>query len=208
MQFRVNPRVGAPDRVKPLVLPALDPPSLLPVPTGTFVRDLTLNEGFDGYGRLTQLIGGKAPGGIEYKDSIISGFDTVITAGTTEVWRIFNLTGDAHPMHFHLVNVQVVSRQPFDSVAYTGIGSPPFTGPPRGPDANERGWKETVKMYPGECTTVIARWDLPNMSGYQINGTTALTPILSPRTSNHEYVWHCHILEHEEHDMMNTIQVT
>ena len=110
-------------------------------------------------------------------------------------------------MHFHLVNVQVVSRQPFNSGAYTGIGSPPFTGPPRGPDANERGWKETVKMYPSECTTVIAKWDLPNMSGYLVNGTTPLTPILSPRTGNHEYVWHCHILEHEEHDMMNTIQV-
>ena len=66
MQFRVIARVGAPDRVRPLVLPAMDPLSLLPVPTGTFVRDLTLNEGFDSYGRLTQLIGDAAPGGIEY----------------------------------------------------------------------------------------------------------------------------------------------
>jgi spore coat protein A, manganese oxidase len=211
MQFRVVPRVGLPDRAVPLRLPAMNPASLLPVPTGTYVRTLTLNEGFDGFGRLTQLIGNAAPGGIEYKNSITSGSDTVITAGTTEVWRIFNLTGDAHPMHFHLVNVQVVSRQPFDQLSYTGTGSPPFTGPARGPDPNERGWKETVKMYPAECTTVIANWKLADMSGYKIGGPSGtplnLSTLLSPRTTNNEYVWHCHILEHEEHDMMNTIQV-
>ena len=58
MQIRVKARVGAADASRPLVLPPLDPKPLLPVPPGTFVRDLSLNEGFDQFGRLIQLIGG------------------------------------------------------------------------------------------------------------------------------------------------------
>ena len=77
----------------------------------------------------------------------------VVHQGATEVWRIFNLTGDTHPMHFHLVNVQVLSRQPFNIPAYDGV--PQFTDKPRLPDANELGWKERVRMNPGECTTII-----------------------------------------------------
>jgi FtsP/CotA-like multicopper oxidase with cupredoxin domain len=53
-------------------------------------------------------------------------------AGSTEVWQIANLTGDAHPIHLHLVNVQVLARQPFNAATYTG--TPSFTGPARGPD--------------------------------------------------------------------------
>jgi spore coat protein A len=99
------------------------------------------------------------------------------------VWNIFNLTGDTHPIHFHLVNVQVLSRRPFDPTAWNG--TPTFTGPARPPDANERGFKETVRMNPGEVTTVIAKFDLPNVPNIP----------LSPRTGGHEYVWHCHILD-------------
>jgi hypothetical protein len=71
-------------------------------------------------------------------------------------------------------------------------------GPPSPPDPNERGWKETVRMNPGECTTVIMKFDL------------APAPFAVPasrRTGGHEYVWHCHILEHEEHDMMQPLIV-
>jgi spore coat protein A, manganese oxidase len=120
----------------------------------------------------------------------------VVQNGSTEVWRIFNLTGDTHPMHFHLVNVQVISRQPFDAANYNG--TPTFTGPARVPDPNEIGWKETVRMNPGECTTVIMKFDVPNVP-YDV-------PV-SPRTGGFEYVWHCHILEHEEHDMMRPLVV-
>jgi spore coat protein A, manganese oxidase len=204
MQFRVGPLVGRQDRYPGHITLVPDAAVFLPVPRGTFTRDLTLNESFDSYGRLQQLIGDKNPGGISYKDSVNS---TIIKSGSWEIWRIFNLTGDAHPMHFHLVNVKVLSRQPF--LNYTGSGSPSFTGPARGPDPNENGFKETVKMYPNECTTVVAKWDLANMNGYKINGKKLNLDVLkSPRTGNNEYVWHCHILEHEEHDMMNTIQVT
>ena len=84
----------------------------------------------------------------------------VVRAGSYEVWQIANLTGDTHPIHFHLVNVQVLSRQPFDAANYHG--TPALHGPARAPDANELGWKETVRMNPGEVTTVIMKFDLPD----------------------------------------------
>ena len=81
----------------------------LPPPPGVFVRDLTLNETFDQYGRLTQKIGtnilpGSLPDG--FGRDYMSAPTENVAHGSTEVWRNFNLTGDTHPMHFHLVNVQ------------------------------------------------------------------------------------------------------
>ena len=114
-----------------------------------------------------------------------------------EIWEIANLTGDTHPIHFHLVNVQIVNRQPFKVGQYNGV--PSFLGPPVPPAPNELGWKETVKMNPGEVTRVIMQFNLPS-------GLPFTVPA-SPRTGGNEYVWHCHILEHEEHDMMRPLVV-
>jgi spore coat protein A, manganese oxidase len=169
----------------------------LHLPPGVRVRRLTLNETFDGYGRLIQLLGTNKPvngGGFgrAYTDPTTETPD----GGSTEVWQIANLTGDTHPIHFHLVNVQVLGRQPFDVNTYNG--TPSYTGPARRPDRTELGWKETVRMNPGEMTTVIMRFDLPKVP--------FIVPS-SPRTGGHEYVWHCHILEHEEHDMMRPLVV-
>jgi spore coat protein A len=201
---------GAPDPqpIAPILDPnLLDPAPLVPytttvapipplaAPRRTPVRDLTLNEAFDGYGRLLQLLGTTAPQptggfGLEY----LAPATEVVKAGTVEVWRIFNLSADTHPIHFHLVNVQVLSRQPFKVVG--GAFTP--TGAARGPETNELGWKETVQMHPGEVTTVIMKFDLP---------VTPFAVPPSPRTGGLEYVWHCHILEHEEHDMMRPLIV-
>jgi spore coat protein A len=165
------------------------------------VRDLTLNETFDEHGRLIQLLGtnvkpiGAEGYGRAYTDEVTE----VAKAGSIEVWRIANLTMDSHPMHFHLVNVQVVSRQAFDT--YEG-GQPHFTAAARAAEPTELGWKETVKCHPGEVTTVIMKFDLPK---------TPFTVPTSPRKGmegGYEYVWHCHILEHEEHDMMRPLLVT
>ena len=105
---------------------------VLHLPPGVPVRQLTLNETFDGYGRLIQLLGTNQPvnGGFgrAYKDPATE----TPTAGSTEVWQIANLTGDTHPIHFHLVNVQVLGRQPFNVDTYNG--TPSYTGPARGPD--------------------------------------------------------------------------
>lgn len=163
--------------------------------TSRTIRKLTLNEDFDSYGRLIQMLGttdqtrltseGEPFYGRAYTDTPTE----VVRAGSTEIWRIFNLTGDTHPIHFHLVNVQVLGRAPFTDFNSIGPFSPP--------DPNERGWKETVRMNPGEVTDVIAKFSLPRVP-FKVPA--------SPMGGN-EYVWHCHILEHEEHDMMHSLIV-
>ena len=122
--------------------------------------------------------------------------------GTVEDWVYVNLTGDTHPMHTHLVTFQVVGRTPFDADAYQeayggpngvpgGVDPTPFaTGPMLPPDPTERGFKDTVKANPGYFTTVRAKYDLP-------------TGVTTPQT----YVYHCHILEHEDNDMMRPFKV-
>ena len=124
------------------------------------------------------------------------------TAGTIEDWVYINMTGDTHPMHSHLVTFQVVGRTPFDAEAYEeayggpngvpgGIDPTPFaTGPMHPPEPTERGFKDTVKANPGEFTTIRAQYDLPD-------GVSA------PQT----YVYHCHIVEHEDNDMMRPYTV-
>ena len=90
---------------------------------------------------------------------------------STEVWELYNSTADAHPIHIHEVQFQVVDRQP--------VG-----GSPRPPEPWERGFKDTVIAPPGEITRVKAKFDLPG-----------------------RYVWHCHVLEHEDNEMMRPYQI-
>jgi spore coat protein A, manganese oxidase len=122
--------------------------------------------------------------------------------GTVEDWVYVNVTGDTHPMHTHLVTFQVVGRTPFDAEAYEeanegahgvpgGIDPTPFaTGPMEPPDPSERGYKDTVKANPGQFTTIRAKFDLP-------------TGVTAPQS----YVHHCHIVEHEDNDMMRPFGV-
>jgi spore coat protein A, manganese oxidase len=126
------------------------------------------------------------------------------TVGAIEDWYYINLTADTHPMHTHLVTFQVVGRTPFDAQAYeeefeppTGGGVPggndptPFaTGPTEPPDPSERGFKDTVKANPGYFTTIRAKFELP-------------TGVTAPQ----DYVYHCHIVEHEDNDMMRPFTV-
>ncbi len=172
LQVRVKARKGAanPAIQLPGSLTPTDPFLIAQVPgvptdppAGTPVRRLTLNEQFDGFGRLIQMLGtdadvpaGSGTFGRAYDDTATEN----INAGSTEVWEILNLTGDTHPMHFHLVNVQVLSRQAFDDVNYAG-GEPTYLDAPFAPDDNELGWKETVRMNPGEVTRVLMKFDLP-----------------------------------------------
>ncbi len=166
-------------------------------------RLLTLNEDFDEFGRLIQTIGTAEPNGRNNQGLPTwgRGYMDATTenprAGTTEIWQIMNLTADTHPIHFHLVNVQLIQRQPFTGLPDNWT----YTGDPIPPDPNELGWKETVRMNPGEVTTVIMQFNLPDLP------THAMRKAVSPRTGGREYVWHCHILEHEEHDMMRPLVV-
>ncbi len=166
------------------------------------IRYLTLNETFDNYGRLIQFLGTNQPVNVLVKPPLfgrdyMSTATEVVSAGSYEIWEIANLTADVHPIHFHLVNVHVLSRQAFSMKQYAG-GIPNYQGPVIAPDPNELGWKETVRMNPGEVTRVFMKFDLP---------VVPFTVPTSPRTGGNEYVWHCHILEHEEHDMMRPLVV-
>jgi spore coat protein A len=192
-------------------------------------QELTLNESFDTYGRLSQLLGNLASPAGAFGSGYAEGPGEHVTYGTIQVWNVYNVTEDTHPMHFHLFNVMVLRRQAFK---LDHDGNVVLIGRGRGPDPGETGWKETVRMNPGECTTVAVLvenpFDLPEQpSGvkgdpatrtfsWKKNGTTVTSnPVpSSPRLSNQfgltvdEYVWHCHILEHEEHDMMHALNAS
>jgi len=167
-------------------------------------RVLTLNEDYDEFGRLIQTVGTATQNGFNNQGLPTWGrayLDAVTEnpkAGAIEIWQILNLTADTHPIHFHLVNVQLIQRQAFQGDP--GNWAP--VGAPMPPDPNEIGWKETVRMNPGEVTTVIMQFNLPNLP------TAAMRNAVSPRTGGKEYVWHCHILEHEEHDMMRPLIIS
>jgi spore coat protein A len=114
-------------------------------------------------------------------------------AGSVEVWRVINTTGDARPIHVHLVPFQILDRQPFDTAQYPGRLV--FTGPRVIAPPDERpAFKDTVRAMPGEVVRVVARFDLPS-------GTQARPG------QKFRYVFHCHILEHEDNDMMRPYDV-
>jgi spore coat protein A len=136
-----------------------------------------------------------------------------IKAGTTETWQWINLTVDAHPMHPHLVASQVVNRQAIDVVGYTadwlaylarGRTAPKpdvanyLIGEIVPPAPEEMGYKDTVKAPPGYVTRTIAKFTLPWLSLLDYNWKTK---------SFGSWVYHCHILEHEENDMMRPFEV-
>ena len=218
MRFNIAPTATSPadaplqistsTDLKPGNDPLLIPLGQTTLPKKIPVRRLTLNEMNDGIGRLIQMLGTDQPP-VSVQDGFGRGYmdrpTEIVNAGDTEVWQIINLTGDTHPIHFHLVNVQIISRQPLvvlpdGTVPYNG-GAPPLTGSARPPDKDEQGWKETVRVNPGEVTNVIMKFKLP---------TVPFNVPQSRRVSGYggnEYVWHCHILEHEEHDMMRPLIV-
>jgi FtsP/CotA-like multicopper oxidase with cupredoxin domain len=143
--------------------------------------------------------------------------DAPVSPNSVEVWEFANTTMDAHPIHLHLVQFQVLNRQPFDGddyleAHYVGANGRirPNTGPypapsPRRflngrvhpPRANELGWKDTVIAPPGMVTRVVVPF-----------GRGAVkAPIASRKVYSGDYVWHCHILEHEDNDMMQRYRI-
>ncbi len=206
----IDPLLVAQNAGVPVPLPTSVTVGGVPVPVT--VRSLTLNETFDAFGRLIQLEGTNVPlrnAGQGFGRAYTDAATEVINKDAVEVWEIANLTGDTHPIHFHLVNAQILSRQPFKVTNYNGV--PSYLGPAVGPAANELGWKETVRMNPGEVTRVIMQFKLPTVPfavpGSPRAGANGLGVTAPADKAVHEYVWHCHILEHEEHDMMRPLVV-
>ncbi len=177
---------------------------------------------FDDYGRMAARLGLEVPGAT----AAISTFalqnfvdpPTEITQpGAVQVWKITHNGVDTHPVHFHLFDVQLINRVGWDGFIRT-------------PDPNELGWKETIRTSPLEDTIVALRpvlpavpFGLPNsvrplnpsvplgsdMGFSQIDpltgGALAVTQTNVMQDFKHEYVWHCHILSHEENDMMRSV---
>lgn len=172
MQFRVVPLSGKDRTLHPVHLPL---PAFKRLGPASHTRRVALSEagstfpGFDGpiaalLGTLDET-GGPVPRA--WADAITEN----PALDSTEVWEIHNFTEDAHPIHIHEVQFQVLHRQPFD-------------GDARPPEAWETGFKDTVIAYPEEITRIKALFDLPG-----------------------HYVWHCHIVEHEDNEMMRPYRV-
>ncbi len=141
------------------------------------VRNVTLEEVLDATGAPIMLM----LNGKHFNDPVTE----TPKAGSKEVWNFINLTADTHPMHLHAMRFRVISRRPFDVAAYTATKTITYIGGNIAPSVSETGWKDTVKAHPGQVTTIVAEF--------------------GPHTG--DFVWHCHILEHEDNDMMRPLRI-
>jgi spore coat protein A len=179
MEFRVaaqgNPKGGVIDTS---ALPAtLRPPLRLDPATAVRTRRLTLDERMDDIQRSMGMLLNNTPWHAPVTEQP--------TLGTTEIWELVNLTDDSHPIHLHLVRLQILDRRRFEQFEFQAKGTLRFTGPVQPPEAHEAGWKDTVRADPGMVTRIIVPFE-----GYA-----------------GRYVWHCHILEHEDNEMMRPYEV-
>jgi spore coat protein A, manganese oxidase len=172
MQLRVVPGVGVDTSLPPdkLVLP-----KLTPLPEATITRQVSLNEADS---EVLPDVGPEAArlGTVANDEGVALDWDDEITEnpeiGATEVWELYNFTEDAHPIHIHEVQYQVLDREPIDG------------GDARPPERWEAGFKDTVIAYPGEITRLKATFHTPGL-----------------------FVWHCHIVEHEDNEMMRPYRI-
>lgn len=221
MQFTVKATGTAVTQGVSDILPL--PTNLNPtLPAGTFPtlptpinrRYITLNEVMGPGGPVMVLING------QYYNAPVSENPQ---EGTTEEWVIINLTADAHPIHTHLVTFQLVSRQRIQATKYTtdwqklqidqqtnSQVTPPFPryftpevldptaylqGKQVAPTPAEMTWKDTIQVFPGEITVLRVRFTQQNGTAFPFNPTTG------------SYVYHCHILDHEDNEMMRPFTV-
>ena len=171
-------RVGASSVSDSSALPA----ALRPVPriaesSAVFTRRLTLDENLNMVAESMGMLLNKTPWHAPITEKPM--------LNTTEIWELVNLTDDVHPIHLHLVRFQILDRRRFDAFDYMTKDQLRFTSPPMPPDANELGWKDTVRVNSHTVTRIIVPF-----TGYP-----------------GRYVWHCHILEHEENEMMRPYEV-
>jgi len=255
-----NPATAGPGSLRPTSPIERLGPTVTPPNAPDVRRQLTLNEVMGPGGPLEILLNNtKWAGYPPHVDPM--GLPLIVTekpmVGSTEVWEIINLTADTHPIHLHLAQFQLLSRQKFQlnkylkayNASFPGGGIDPATGLPYPPGvympgygpplaygtpgvtpilggnpdvtlylvgavmlaaANEDGWKDTVQMNPGEVTRIAVRFapqDAPAVgAGAPLPGQNlyAFDPSQGPG-----YVWHCHIIDHEDNEMMRpyTVQV-
>jgi FtsP/CotA-like multicopper oxidase with cupredoxin domain len=200
MQFRVKPATRAETSLPAAMLPSY---GFTPLGEATGTRSVSLNEEesrtvfvsedadgnivFDAagspFGPTAAKLGTYDPATGEA--TALNWMDPVTenpAVGATEIWELHNFTMDAHPIHIHLVQFQVVDRKVVDPMMspHGDLGE----GAVVAPETWESGYKDTVIAYPGEVTRIKARFDKAGL-----------------------FVWHCHILEHEDNEMMRPYRV-
>jgi spore coat protein A len=145
--------------------------------SAVLTRRLTLDENVSGKGESQGMLLNKAAWHEPITEKPV--------LGTTEIWELVNLTEDIHPIHLHMVKFQLLDRRPFETFQYMTQGTFKFFADASPPDANEMGWKDTVRVNTGTVTRIIVPFH-----GYA-----------------GRYVWHCHILEHEDNEMMRPYEI-
>jgi FtsP/CotA-like multicopper oxidase with cupredoxin domain len=174
------------------------------------VREVALFEGKDEFGRLQPLLGARDEDATEPEEEwkAIAWHSPTTekpVLGETEIWKIYNFTGDAHPVHLHLVNFEVKGRKAitFDS----------DDGDPGQPVLQHNG---TFGVAPVVTNVQVGgKVDLDPADGYAEDApkdmVTALpeqvTVVKATFDKKGRYVWHCHILSHEDHEMMRVLEV-
>ncbi len=182
----------------PQILNSTPTPLSLLTPT-TPRRGVLLYEGLDAFGRIQPLLGSVSPpvlGVVTATPKLWADPVTeTVTSGAVEIWEIYNTTADSHPIHLHEILFSVVDRQAITVnkklvAGVCGVAIPPFPIALKGAAIPalpyETGFKDTVVTYPGEVTRVIADFR------HAVPG---------------RYAWHCHILEHEDHEMMRPYDI-
>ena len=255
MQFRVVALSATDTSVVPSDLRPTNDIVRLPTSGTVITRQLTLNEIASNDGPLGLVLNNTG------YNTVIAGFgdnrnSEQPAVGDTEIWEIINISADAHPIHLHLVQFQIINREALTATntdpisgepiidwvtvydnALTTANVGPGEGPPNSyltrnddgaiggnpaltgfltgtkilPGAYEAGWKDTAIMYPGEVTRIAVRWAPTNIA---LDGVIAgqnkypFDPL--ELISGVGYVWHCHILEHEDNEMMRpyTVETT
>lgn len=205
MQFRVKALTGI-DNTTPanlLTLPATPPAPVPPIKSPTTWKEIVLQEVMDPVTGLPMEV---LLDGVHFVDTLGNTPLITETNGATSVWQFVNTTADAHPMHPHLVPFKVLDRQKFNKGKFLTawnawllagrVGPRPsvdayLQGKPIVPAPEETGWKDTAKSYPGEVLRIVATFNKAIGQG----------------TVPARYVCHCHILEHEENDMMFQFEV-
>jgi FtsP/CotA-like multicopper oxidase with cupredoxin domain len=223
-QLTLNEVMGLPCTIGPIMYPG-GPLEVL-VNNTKYMGDSTRND----------------PGGLQdftAKDiyGVITYYSEFPKEGDTELWEFINLTADAHPMHFHLTQVQLLNRQNFDLKKYNAAYAAAFPGgmmidgfgPPKDynvpnalpdgaiggnpgvtpflkgaiipPNPNEAGWKDTIMVLPGQVTRIMVRY-APTDTTVGVKGAFPFDP-----NHGHGYVVHCHIVDHEDNEMMRPFSV-
>ena len=183
LELRVVPAVS-PDPTTPPSF--LHLPTITPLPTPTTTRRLALLEEMSMVwdGPAAAMLGNVDDMGMPMHKMWGDPVSENPNVGDTEVWEFYNLTADAHPMHIHEIAFEVLNREGLILDGEETAEPVQLTGDVRPPEAWESGFKDTVIAYPGEVTRVRARFSTPG-----------------------QFVWHCHIVEHEDNEMMRPFRI-